>query len=77
MSFLSGLDHSHSEPLFHPGFPQAEMAHLVFGVDTDYFTKGPLPAHRVPLCELEKVTPSSRLVVLSEGKFWTLEDIRQ
>lgn len=65
-------DHSHSEPLFHAGFPQAEMAHLVLGLDTDCFANGPLPAHMVPLCELEKITPASR-----PGKFWMLEDICQ
>lgn len=53
------------------------MAYLVLGVDTDGFANMPPSAHRVPLCELEKVTPSWRLVVLNQGKLWILEDIWQ
>lgn len=63
MSFFSE-DHSYFEPPFHLGFPDADIAYLVLGVDTKEFANGPLPAHMVPLCELE-VTPSSRPVVIN------------
>lgn len=53
------------------------MAYLVLGVDTDGFANMLPPAHRVLLYELEKVAPSSRLVVLSQGKFWILGDTWQ
>lgn len=51
------------------------MASLVLGMDTEEFANRPLLAHMVPSCKLEEVTPSSRPVVLNQGKFGILEDI--
>lgn len=64
MSFLS-KDHSCFESLFHLGFPDADIVYLVLGVDTEEFANGPLPAHMVPLRELEEVTHSYRPVVIN------------
>lgn len=64
MSFLSE-DLIYVEPVFHLGFPDADVAYLVLGVDTEEFANGPLPVHMVPLCELEEVIPSSRSVVIN------------
>ena len=52
------------------------MAYLVLGVNKEGFVNRPLLAHRVSLCELEKVIPSLTRV-LNQGKLWILGDIWQ
>lgn len=52
------------------------MAYLALGANKEGFVDRSLLAHRVSLCEVEKVIPSLTRV-LKQGKLWILKDIWQ